>query len=94
MRKSKRTLLKLAALFMGIAGLLCLCSNASHSGSLGQLASYFVFPGLFFTAWMLALVWRDHILSQSNSVRQVHADYHRPPETMSKGSRGLPTSFD
>lgn len=85
MRKSKRELVKLAGGCL-LASIVCAVIN------LGTFAAGLLITCLTFTAWLLLLVYRDHLLSQD--VPHVRADYQRPPEVMSKGSRGLPTSFE
>ena len=89
MRKSKRQL------FWTALGCLFFAFIFSRIPGGDIFASGSLWAGLFFTAWLLWKVYRDHQLSQgSPAVREVRADYQRPPEVMSKGSRGLPTSFD
>jgi hypothetical protein len=52
---------------------------------------------LGFVAWWFQKFQRDRQLARPNQfhiVREVRADYQQPSEMMSRGSRGLPTSFD
>jgi len=90
MRISKRRVTYNALISLGVA-VVCYLIHAD------LFANSFLIVGLFFVAWLLWKVYRDHRLSQparTYAIRSARADYQREPELMSRGSRGLPTSFD
>lgn len=94
MRFSKKQMLQKAAVAFGMAAFFHFLFG-QWGGDMFATPMFIV--GLFFMAWWFQKVYRDHRLAhpaEAPAFRVVRSDYQREPEVMSRGSRGLPTSFD